>query len=465
MPDFKFMRSPTLALICVVGFFFVSCDGNFFWGKKDLLTQILDKGELIVLTTNEPTTYYFDRDNNPAGPEYEMTRSFAESIGVVVRYRVYSSVQEIIQALRDGEGDIAAAGITVTEDRLAEFDFGAVYQTVSEQLVCHRNGKYIIRPEDLQKLEIVVPASSSYIDTLTGYLEAYPDLTWKVDEHLLSAQLMEKVWNGEIECTVCDSTVVDINRRYFPELAVKYSLAEGSRLAWMFQKQNGLLQAAIEKWITGFKESGAFALMQEKYYGYIEVFDYVDVRAFRRRIKQRYLKYKDMFMDAAQANDLPLSLLAALSYQESHWNPRAKSPTGVRGMMMLTQPVAKSYGVTSRLDPESNIHAGAKHFSRMKQLIGPDVPEPIRTWLALAAYNVGLGHFRDAQRLAERQGKNPNCWVTLKEILPQLSEKEYYSTLRYGYARGNEPVRYVTRVRDYRDMFEQFIIDDELEEE
>ena len=465
MPDFIFMRNLTCVLVFVAAFFLCSCEGKVLREKKDLLTQILAKGELIVLTTNEPTTYYFDRDNNPAGPEYEMIRSFAESIGVVVRFRVYSSIQEIIQALRDGEGHIAADGITVTEDRLAEFDFGAVYQTVSEQLVCHRNGKYTIRLEDLQKLEIVVPVSSSHIDTLTGYLGAYPDLTWQVDEHLLPGQLMEKVWNGEIECTVCDSTVIDINRRYFPELAVKYTLAEGSQLAWMFQKKNEPLQTAIEQWIAGFKESGEFALMQEKYYGYIEVFDYVDVRAFRRRIKKRYLKYKDMFVAAAEANDLSTSLLAALSYQESHWNPMAKSPTGVRGMMMLTQPVAKSYGVTSRLDPESNIHAGAKHFSRMKKRIGLDVPEPIRTWLALAAYNVGFGHFRDAQKLAVRHGRNPNCWVTLKEILPQLSQKEYYSTLRYGYARGNEPVRYVTRVRDYRDMFEQFIVDDELEEE
>ena len=451
------MRKATSFLICAVLFFLVSCDGNVFWKKKDLLSQIRARGELIVLTTNEPTTYYFDRDNNPAGPEYEMAQSFAEGIGVGVRYRVYSSVQEIIQALRDGEGHIAAAGITVTEDRQAEFDFGEVYQTVSEQLVCHRNGKYFDETDDLLDVDIVVPASSSYIDTLTGYLEDYSDLVWQVDEHLLPPQLMEKVWQGEIECTVCDSTVVDINRRYFPELSVKYTLVEDSRLAWMFKKKNEALRNAITEWFASFKESGEFALMQEKYYGYIEVFDYVDVRAFRRRIEKRYLKYRDMFAAAAEANGLPESLLAALSYQESHWNPRARSPTGVRGMMMLTLPVAKSYGITNRLDPESNIHAGAKHFRRMKERIGNDIPEPNRTWLALAAYNVGLGHFRDAQALAVRQGKNPDCWVDLKEVLPLLSQKEYYSTLRYGYARGNEPVRYVSRVRDYRDMFEQFV--------
>ena len=124
--------------------------------------------------------------------------------------------------------------------------------------------------------------------------------------------------------------------------------------------------------------------------------------------------------------------------------------------MMLTQPVAKSLGVTSRLDAKQNIYAGAKYHAKMKNMFDEAVTEPDRSWMALAAYNVGRGHFRDAQGLARKLGKNPNLWIDMKEVLPLLSEKEYYKDLTYGYARGNEPVQYVTRIRDYDDILVQY---------
>ena len=162
-----------------------------------------------------------------------------------------------------------------------------------------------------------------------------------------------------------------------------------------------------------------------------------------------------MTIQAAEENGIRPGLLAAQSYQESHWNPKAKSPTGVRGIMMLTQPVAKSLGVKSRLDARSNIFAGARYHAKMKAMFDDSVAEPDRTWMALAAYNVGRGHFRDAQGLARKLDKNPNLWIDMKEVLPLLADKAYYKDLKYGYARGNEPVQYVTRIRDYDDILAQ----------
>lgn len=421
---------------------------------RPLLEQIRSNGELVVLTTNEPTAYYFDRDDNPAGPEYEMSQAFAESLGVKVSYRVFESLPQVIEALRQGEGHIAAAGITITEERQKHFDFGPPYQEVSEELVCYRNSKRVGDAGDIAGLEIVIPAQSSYIRTLKKLQAEHPGIHWQTDTRLLTPQLMKKVWRKKIQCTVADSTIVAINRRYYPELSVKYTLASNSQLAWMYPKNSPLLGDAIAQWFDDFSQFSALDHLQEKYYGFVEVFDYVDVKRFLRRIDKRYPKYQLMFETAAKAEDISPSLLAAVSYQESHWNPRAKSPTGVRGMMMLTQPVAKSLGVTSRLDAEQNIFAGAIFLRKMLDMIGEEVPEPDRTWLALATYNVGRGHFRDAQALARKLGKNPQRWAEMKEVLPLLSQKEYYKTLRYGYARGNEPVRYVTRIRDYRDLLE-----------
>jgi len=419
---------------------------------EDVLDGILKQNELVVLTTNQPTTYYIDREENPTGPEYDMTVSFAQSLGVATRFIEFDSTEAVIEALRKGEGDIAAAGLTITGERTAEFDFGPAYMDVSEYLVCHRDAAFIDKIEDLKGLEIVIPTATSYVDTL---YKQYPGIDWSLDDNLLTPSLLEKVRSKEIECTISDSTIFDINRRYYPEIAVKFTLHKGSKLAWMYAKNNPRLASAINKWFTEYQDSGEYAQKIEKYYGHIDVFDYVDIQKFKRRIKDRLPKYKDMFINAAEENGISPALLAAQSYQESHWNPKARSPTGVRGIMMLTQPVAKSLGVTSRLNAKQNIFAGAKFHAKMKNMFGENVAEPDRSWMALAAYNVGRGHFRDAQGLAEKLGKNPNLWIDMKEVLPLLSDKEYYKDLKYGYARGNEPVQYVTRIRDYDDILVQ----------
>ena len=422
---------------------------------RPLLERIRSSGKLIILTTNEPTAYYFDRDDKPAGPEFELASAFAESLNLEAEFRVFDSLPEVIDALRRGEGHIAAAGITITEARQEKFDFGPPYQSVNEELVCRRNSAKVGSPADLEKLQIVIPEQSSYIRTLGKLRQEYPGIRWQTDSQSLTPQLMKKVWQKDIQCTVADSTIVAINRRYYPELVIRYSLASDSQLAWMHPKHSPQLNAAIGRWLDDFKKSAALDHLQEKYYGFIEVFDYVDIKRFLRRIEKRYPKYRAMFEEAARAENISPSLLAAVSYQESHWNPRAKSPTGVRGMMMLTQPVARSLGVTSRLDAKQNIFAGARYLRRMLDMVGNEVAQPDRTWLALAAYNIGRGHFHDAQMLARKLGKNPHRWSEMKTVLPLLSQKSYYRDLRYGYARGNEPVRYVTRIRDYQDLLER----------
>ena len=408
------------------------------------LEKIIQRGKLIVLTANSPTTYYYDRDNQLTGPEYEMTKSFAKSLQLEVEYKVYDSTKAVLNALRQNEGDIAAASLTVTAKREKEFDFGSVYQKIHEHLVCHRSKKTINNDKGLNGLDIVIAADSSYIESI----KAYPEASWTVSQNFNTADLIKQVAEKKIECTISDSTLYNIERRYHTEIKNIYTLATESELAWMLNKHNENLIQEIKSWFKQYKEGFKLAYMLEKYYGFVEIFDYVDTHKFLKRVKTRLPEYKDFFIKAANENELDASLLAAQSYQESHWDRKAKSPTGVRGIMMLTQPVAKSLGVTNRLHAEQNIFAGAKFQAKMKKMV-EQVDEPDRSWLALAAYNIGRGHFRDAQSLAKKLKKNPDYWHDMKEILPLLSQKKYYKDLRYGYARGNEPVRYVTRIRGY----------------
>ncbi|MGB5327600.1 MAG: membrane-bound lytic murein transglycosylase MltF [Gammaproteobacteria bacterium] len=419
------------------------------------LQQIQESGKLIVLTRNAPTSIYIDRDGQQSGPEYDLIESFAASLNLEVEYITRNSIKEIIDGIENAQGDLAAAGLTITSQRQELFLFGPAYQDVTQQIVCRRDNVQPETIEDLVGLDIVVIAGSSYVEQLESLQQKHSDLTWKETTTEDTEQLLYSVWQRKVDCTVADSNIVDINRRYFPELIAPLNIHQAESLGWMMSNERSDLKAAIDAWFEPFQQAGDLASLLEKYYGFFETFDYVDTRRFIKQIKKRFPKYQALFKEAAAKYDLPYLLLSAQAYQESHWRANARSPTGVRGMMMLTLETAKAMGVKSRLDPKQSIFGGAKYMSSLiKKRFSDEVQEPDRTWLALAAYNVGRGHLHDAQTLAREQGLNPFLWGDVKQVLPLLSDKKYYRNLKYGYARGNEPVRYVQRIREYQHILE-----------
>ena len=192
--------------------------------------------------------------------------------------------------------------------------------------------------------------------------------------------------------------------------------------------------------------------MIERNYGHVEDFDYVGTKIFRRHIEKRLPTYQAFFEKAANKQDVDWRLIAAIGYQESHWNPDAVSPTGVRGIMMLTLKTAKDMKIKNRLDPESSISGGARYFKKTHGRMDKNIAEPDRTWMAMAAYNVGYGHLQDARKITVKLKKNPNLWIDVKQALPLLAKSKWYKQTRYGYARGWEPVRYVENIRSYYDI-------------
>jgi membrane-bound lytic murein transglycosylase F len=421
---------------------------------RQRLDRVLSDAEIVVVTRNAPTTYYEGRDGE-TGFEYELTKSFAEHLGVKPRYILKDTTSEILAMLERGEADIAAAGLTRTEGRADQFLFGATYQIVTQQVVCRRNGKQPNKLEDLEGIELVVPADTSYVERLTYLKRYYPFLTWRVDEQLNTENLLEEVWRRRIECTIGDSNIVAINRRYYPELSVRFDISDPEILTWGLPKNAEGLQAAVNDWFEDIEEDGTLQQLIDKYYGFIEVFDYVDINTYKRRIHSHLPKYQAYFQQAAKHYNLDWQLLAAMAYQESHWNPRAKSPTGVRGIMMLTLTTAQEVDIKSRLNAEQSIWGGARYLKQMARRLPDTIAEPDRSYMALAAYNVGFGHLMDARELAGQLNKNPDNWSDLAEVLPLLARKQYYQSLQHGYARGYEPVTYVQRIRDYQDILEK----------
>lgn len=418
------------------------------------LGDIREHGRLEVLTRNAPTTYYEGRDG-PDGFEYALTQSLAQALKVKVDYRIYDTVEEILAAIKSGEGHLAAAGLTRTETREKEYRFGPDYKTIRQQVVCHRDGPRPKSIQDLPSVSLLVIAASSYVDRLVELKPGIPELEWNITSEHDTEQLLERVWKKELDCTVADSNIVEINRRYFPELTVAFPLSEEQSLAWVLPKQAEKLQSAIEEWFNEVHADGFAEALDERFYGHVDKFDFVDITIYRKRIDERLPRYRKLFHRAEEEFGFPWTLLAAQSYQESHWNPKAKSATGVRGMMMLTKRTAKELDVKNRMDPQQSILGGAKYLSRIIERLPEEIPRPDRLWFALAAYNIGMGHIWDARTLAERLGKDPNTWVDMQTVLPLLSQRTYYRTLKHGYARGTEPVRYVQRIREYHDILER----------
>jgi len=410
---------------------------------------------LLVLSRNSPTSYYLDRDQ-PAGLEHDLVQSFARARGYKVRFELVETTTEIIQRLLDGKADMAAAGLSLTEGRTRQLLAGPAYQKVTQQLVCRRGGPRPDNVEQLAGVKIQVASNSSYVDRLKSLKTEYPQLSWQEVSEVSTEDLLWRVWMKKTDCTVSDSNITEINRRYFPELVVRFDINQPESLVWYFPARHKTLREDVNSWMKSYLPGDAFAQLIERYTGFLETYDYVDNRKFVRKIKKVLPRYVKMFKTTAEKYGLDWQLLAAQAYQESHWKPRARSPTGVRGMMMLTLPTARELGIKSRLDPAQSIEGGAKYLSRLYKRLPKEVSEPDRTWFALAAYNIGMGHLWDARKLARMQGLNPDLWKDIKKVFPLLTRKQYYLKLKYGYARGHEPVRYVQRIRNFHDILAMY---------
>ncbi len=434
-------------LLCCIS----SCD---LMRPSTELERVLKKGTLVVLTRNGATTYYEGPTGNPTGFEYELASRFADYLGVKLKMIVPSSLPDILYQISHGRAQLAAAGLTVTEERQKHVRFGPQYHRITQQLVYRRGGPTTpAKIEDVIGGQLLVMAGSSHVERLVELKQQHPELVWEETKDMENEELLTAVWEEQIDYTVADSNEVAVTHRYYPELGVAFNLTEEQPLAWAFpiSEDVSLYNKAVE-FFNEMMDTGELEQLIDRYYGHINDFDYVGTRNFMLHIQTRLPRYQRLFQQAGAANGLDWRLLAAIGYQESHWNPNAISPTGVRGIMMLTLDTAKHLGISNRLDPAQSIDAAARYMRDISDRIPKRIEEPDRTWLALAAYNIGTGHLEDARRITQRQGYDPDRWIYVKDHLPLLRKMKWYSTTKHGYARGHEAVHYVENVRNYYDL-------------
>lgn len=412
---------------------------------------IQQDGDLIVLTLEGPTTFSATREG-AIGYEADLVQKFADDLGVTPRFIQMDSIDEMLKAMDEGRAHLAAANLTMTETRQEDLTFGPAYRNVAESVVCHQSGPAPKTLDQLTGVNLEVLAGSSYVETLEAAAANHPELTWKTKIAGSALPMLRDVAEQRLDCTVADSHLAEYARRLYPDLVIPMALTETRPMGWLYNSNISGMDQALAGWFMEAHASGYLEELDEHWFGHLDEFDYVEVLRFVERIDERLPRYRTYFETAAEEKPFDWILLAAQAYQESHWDENAVSPTGVRGLMMLTRPTAREVGIEDRLDPAQSVDGGARYLQRLYKRLPEGIDGSDRLWFALAAYNVGLGHVYDARTLARRQGLDPNSWKAMERTLPLLTRPKYYGTVKHGYARGYEPVRYVEGIREYYNM-------------
>ena len=430
--------------------------------QPTVLEEIRQNGTLTVLTRNTPTTYYESAEGF-AGIEYELASLFAEHLGVQLEIDSNHDIQNIYKRLQEGEAHLAAAGLEISLERTKDVYFSQGYMNVTPVVIYNRKSP---RPRSVEALigkQIAVIAGTKNAALMRELQKTHPKLSWKETRDLEATDLIRMVHEQELDAALVNSNELGINKAYYSGANEAFTLEQTHKLAWALPKhRDNTLYNAVRDFFRQIESDGTLSQIRDRYYGHKEELNYVGVQLFLRHTRNRMPKYEKYFKGAAEKYGLDWRLLAAVGYQESHWKPLARSPTGVRGLMMLTLNTAGDMGVTNRLDAKQSIYGGARYLAKLIRRMPEQITEPDRTWMALASYNVGYGHLEDARKITEHMKKDPNKWIDVREHLPLLQKRNWYRYTKHGFARGQEPVTYVQNIRQYYDILTWY--DDRLQQ-
>jgi membrane-bound lytic murein transglycosylase F len=417
------------------------------------LERVREAGVLQVITRNSPATYFQDK-NGETGFEYELSRLFAEYLGVELQIELADNLDDLFSRLNKSDAiALAAAGLVESPGRQNQARFSHAYLEVTPQVIYNKDQRRPSQPKDLLGKRIMVLKGSSHAEQLAALKLEMPELEYEESDAVEVNDLLRMVDEGVIDLTLVDSNELAMNQVYFPNVRVAFDLGQPTNVVWMVAAtDDDSLLAEANQFLDQVSKNGTLQRLKQRFYGHVDQLGYVGAYTFARHLQQRLPRYEKQFRKSAQEHGIDWRLMAALGYQESLWQPEVTSKTGVRGLMMLTQRTAQAMGVANRLDPMQSIHGGSKYFAYVKKSLPESIQEPDRTWFALAAYNVGGGHLEDARILAQKEGLDPNKWLDVKKMLPRLAQKQWYTQTKYGYARGGEPVHFVNNIRRYYDI-------------
>ena len=444
---YKLIRIITYALFC-----FVLININGCSKESSKLKQIKSNGILRIALVADPP-HYFPSKVKKRGYDFELVSHYATSIDVELEIIKTNTSDEIIFLLNQGKVDIGILGSS------PEFD-----QKNIKNVVTYNNSKWYVigsranrqLPKSIDSIEpntMIVANGSNASFILHSIEEDYSSLLWDELKNTNVRGILERINENHSKISIISEDIYAYYQYLFPETKKIFVLPIKYPSRWLVKNNNNLsFLYSINSFFNKYKQNGKLEKIGKTYYEHLNAFDYVDIRYYLKRIDKKLPKYKKYFVEAAKNSALDARIIAAVSYQESHWNRKARSPTGVRGMMMLTLDTAKRVGVKNRLNAKQSIFGGAKYLKILYESLSNTIKEPDRLWFTLAAYNIGLGHVEDARTITKSQGDNPNSWIDVEKHIPKLSQKKWYKKTKYGFARGHESIEFVKRVRRYYDI-------------
>jgi membrane-bound lytic murein transglycosylase F len=420
---------------------------------RSAVARIRERGVLLVATVNGPTTYY-QGAHGPQGAEFELAQAFARDLGVTLRIYSVADAAALRAELDEGRADIVAAGISpnVAWNRIGRATDN--YQEIPQLVVAKRGKDRIDNVAALRDKRVVVRADSAQLEVLQALRDnGAPWLRWRELGHQEHDPLV-LVADGEADYALVDASEFPYLRHVHPGVVIALTLPDPREAHWIVRRRAVDLATRIDSFFAARKNDGSLANLLQSAAPEAPDFEFVAAQRLQQDIAEALPLLRPMFESAAAATGVDWRLLAALAYVESKWQSDAASGDGARGIMMLTADTATSLGVTDRADPAQSILGGARYFIEVRDKIPERIAEPDRTWFALAAYNVGYGHLEDARVLAQSRGGSPDRWSDVQAALPLLTQEEYYSRARHGYARGWEPAKMVAQVQTFLKLLE-----------
>ncbi|HJV28731.1 MAG TPA: membrane-bound lytic murein transglycosylase MltF [Aromatoleum sp.] len=408
-------------------------------------------GELRVATRQDPVSYRIDETGAASGFEHDLLVRLGERLGVPVRFDVYPDSAAALDAVVSGQAHLAAAGLG-RNDRLPLL-WSAPLREVEYVLVGRSDRPEINDESDLAGRTITARRGSPITEALQRLRKRIPELKLHFTTGRSGDQLLAGLARGDLDIVATDSVQYAIAAQTAPELVVVDDLPVRSTISWALSHEaHDDLAREVAAFVAEATVTELLARIADRYFGHVRRLNDTDVTTFLARTRARLPRFRDFFQEAQARTGIDWRFLAALAYQESQWDPLATSWSGVRGIMMLTSDTADRLGVNDRLDPRASILGGARYFLMLRDQLADSIPEPDRSWMAAAAYNLGMGHLNGARQIASRIGKDNTSWLDMKAVLPLMSKPEYASRLKAGAARGGEAVIMAENIRNYHDI-------------
>ncbi|MBW8328686.1 MAG: membrane-bound lytic murein transglycosylase MltF [Thiobacillus sp.] len=410
-------------------------------------------GALWVGTRNSPASYYIAANGEPAGFEHDLIQAFSTSQNWSLDWTEKNNPEALFDLLDSHRIHMAAAALprAVVKDR--HLIAGPVLFETPVHIVYRTSDRRPRSMADLPGKRLALIIGSGHTPILMRLKRKHPGLSWSALENVWPEELLAQLQAGKYDAVVINGMDFDPMRSVYPELAVAFDIGDTQKIVWALPTRSSqALRNALARFVEQSRKDGTIKRIYERYFGHVRRLDSSDILGILQRRPQRLPGLRQHFHEAQTLTGIDWRLLAAIGYQESQWNSLATSPTGVRGLMMLTGETADRMGVRDRLDARQSILGGARYLAMMKDALPARIPEPDRTWLALAAYNQGQGHMEDARRIAQARGGNPDNWADVKEALPYLGRGTYSKVMKYGYARGGEALHFAENIRNYYDI-------------